>query len=102
MITAPDALTLTPLAPLLSLLVAGAVALLVGVASRDVRPAGAIALVGLVVAAAFAGVNLAGAQDGPTSAFGLQWIVDAPSAALTIAILIGAFLAILIGWDALE
>jgi NADH-quinone oxidoreductase subunit N len=101
MITAPDALTLTPLAPLLSLLIAGSVALLVGVGIRDVRPAGAIALVGLVVAAVFAGANLAGAQAGPTGAFGLQWRVDAPSAALSIAILIGAFLAILIGWDAL-
>jgi len=99
--TPPADLTLLPLAPAISLLVTGAVALLSGVFGGDTRTSGVISLLGLVVASAFAGVNLAGAGAEPSFAFGLQWVTDAPAAGLAVAVLIGTLLAILIGWDAL-
>ncbi len=101
MITPPTDLTLAPLAPALTLLITGAVALLVGVVRRDGRIGGVLALAGLAVAAVFAGLNLASARAEPASAFGLQWLLDPPSAALALVVLVGTFLAVLIGWDAL-
>jgi NADH-quinone oxidoreductase subunit N len=101
MIAPPADLALLPLAPAITLLVTGAVALLAGVAGGSTRSGGVVALLGLVVAAAFAGTNLAGAGSEASFAFGLQWLVDAPAAGLAVAVLIGTLLAILIGWDAL-
>jgi NADH-quinone oxidoreductase subunit N len=60
-----------------------------------------LALLGLVVAGTFASLNLVGAAETPTATFGLQWLTDAPAAALTLVVLVGALLAILAGWDAL-
>ncbi len=102
MIAAPAGASLAPLAPALTLLIAASVALLVGTWTRDARNGGALALIGLVAAAVFAALELAGASAEPTRAFGLQWLGDAPAAALGIAVLVGAFLAVLLGWDALE
>lgn len=102
MITPPDGVALLPLAPLLTLLITASAALLIGVTTDDARNGGALAVLGLLVAALFAGFRLLDAAGGaPVTSFGLQWQVDAPSAGLTLTVLIGAFLAVLIGWDAL-
>ena len=101
MIVAPEGLALAPLAPALTLLIAASVALLVGVWTGDARNGGALALLGLLAAAVFAVLDLLNAGGEPTLYFGLQWVADAPAAALTVAVLIGAFLSVLLGWDAL-
>ena len=101
MIAAPEGLSLTPLAPALTLLITASVALLVGVWTRDARNGGALALLGLIAAAVFASLELIGAGAETTRAFGLQWLSDAPAAALSVTVLVGAFLSVLLGWDAL-
>lgn len=99
MIVPPDGLVLGGIAPALALLVAAATALILGTVRADARQGGAVALLGLVASAVFAVRNLVdpGAHG---ATFGVQWVVDGPSAGLTLAILVGTFLAVLLSWDA--
>lgn len=101
MIVPPDDLTLLAIAPLLTILVTAAVTLLTSLTMDDKRVAGALTLAGLAVAAVFAGVLLVDAGADPVSAFGLQWLADGPAAALSLVILLGAALAVLVGFDRL-
>lgn len=100
MIVPPD-LTLLSIAPVLTILITAMVALLTSLTMEDKRAAGGLALAGLAVAAVFAAVLLVDARTRPASAFGLQWIADGPAMALSLVILLGAALAILVGFDRL-
>ena len=98
----PADLSWLAVAPVVTLLVTAAIALLSALSVRESRATGALALVGLVVAAVFAAVLLIDSRTAPTTAFGLRWLADGPAAALSLVILAGAVLAVLISWDYLR
>ncbi len=102
MIQAPEGIALMPIGPAFALLIAASVALILGTVSRDGRNGGALAILGLLSAGILAVMNLLSTREAPLQAFGLQWSVDATSAALVLAALLGAFLAVLTGWDAVQ
>ncbi len=101
MIVPPD-INLAALGPALALLLSAAVGLIVGTVTRDGRNGGAVAFLGLLVAGLLGAFNLAAAREEAFTTFGLQWSVDAASAGLVLAAIVGAFLAMLSGWDAVR
>ena len=102
MIVAPENIGLTAIAPAFALLIAASVGLIVSTVTRDARNGGALAFLGLLAAGVLGVMNLLAARSEPFTAFGLQWSVDAASAGMVLAVLVGAFLAILTGWDAVQ
>ena len=91
------------LAPVIALVAAAVVGLLLALGTRDSRPVGAVALLGLATAALFQLDLFMDARAGQVATgFGLRWLSDLPASAFVFAILLGAALAVLVSWDYVE
>lgn len=102
MMLEPISVSWAALAAPATLLVTAAVALLVGVVRRDDAAAGPLTLVGLAVAGSFVVRDLWAVRVGELAhavAFDARWRIDAPSAVVALAIVIGAALSTLVLWD---